>query len=165
MFDLYRAEDLIEQTEILLKLNEKTMNLQDIFIPYEESLELKELGFDKECLSIYTHNNDFYKKGTFFLHHPHPFTIEELTPEIQDVRENSVYILAPTWEQAFKFFRDKKLYHCEVCYNEYYKWYQGTITDLRNSKIISDTVADKSNTYEEARLECLRKLIEICKQN
>ena len=125
------------------------------FVPYTESLALKELGFDEECLAIYTHNNSHYEKGSFFLHHPHPFTIEELTPQVQDVRESAVYILAPLYQQAFRWFREKyrKVDYPEFDYDEQ-KWY--CHSDYKNLKLFE--------TYEEAELACLNKLIEIVKQ-
>lgn len=79
--------------------------MKNQFVTYEIALKLKELGFNEECLAIYTHNNEHYTSGTFFLHTPHPFTIEELTPKVQDIRESYVYILAPLWQQAIDWFR------------------------------------------------------------
>jgi len=147
------------------------------FVPYEESLELKELGFDKSCLAIYTHNNEMYKAGTFFLHHPHPFTIEELTPIVQDVRESSVYILAPTFSQAFRWFREKYniSYSIDWMSREigYYSGYivhfrgiNGKSLNQENFIVLNDELRSGYGvykTYEEAELACLKKLIEINK--
>jgi hypothetical protein len=83
--------------------------MNEQFVTYYIAVKLKELGFNEECLAIYTHNNEHYLAGTFFLHTPHPFTIEELTPKIQDIRESAVYILAPLWQQAISFLKERKV--------------------------------------------------------
>lgn len=130
------------------------------FVTYEQALALKELGFDEECLAIYTHNNSHYEKGSFFLHHPHPFTIEELTPQVQDVRESAVYILAPLYQQAFRWFREKHNLKSCIMFRtsmednkEYYDWL------IKGQEV----VYRHFNTYEKAELACLKKLIEIVK--
>lgn len=138
-----------------------TENYLKEFVPYEQALALKELGFDEECLAIYTHNNSHYEKGSFFLHHPHPFTIEELTPQVQDVRESAVYILAPLFQQAFKFFRDK--YQMVLCYEPCLKKDLTYIFFIYIEATGEKVFVVESRYDEEAELECLNKLIEICK--
>jgi len=54
MFDLYRAEDFIDQTELWLKLKEKKMNIQPTYVTFEQAKLLKEKGFDGRCNSVYT---------------------------------------------------------------------------------------------------------------
>ena len=79
------------------------------FIPYEQILELKELGF------------------------------------------NGIL-----WQEVFRWFREKHLFgHCINPYTM-----DSHIIDIRNCKIyyISEVY-----TYEEAELDCLKKLIEIVK--
>lgn len=148
--------------------------MREQFVTYEIALKLKELGFDKECLAIYTHNNEHYSAGTFFLHTPHPFTIEELTPEVQDVRESAVYILAPLWQQVIDWFREKYYIHIEIRnYQEYqkdnYAYALNFTKDYRYSEketkigmIISRIYHDN---YEHAREAAILKSIELCKKN
>ncbi len=116
------------------------------FIPYEQALELKELGFNKECLGYY--NIDPSLKYVPFNPMP-PFEHEWCLP-------------APLYQQAFRWFREK--HQCEssiiamfIPY-EHYKEYQFIITYTE-----SEIVETNFNTYEEAELACLNKLIEIVK--
>jgi hypothetical protein len=129
--------------------------LQDIFVPYEESLELKQLGFDEECLGY--HN---------MVNHSGKFQLDTRIWENSDD-----YIETPTWEQAFKFFRDKYDSHHSIM-----RLPQGAI-DAAKGKLkkywfvskddlnppIPKHCDGKSDTYEEARLECLKQLIKIVK--
>ncbi len=113
------------------------------FIPYEQALSLKELGFDKPCFGVFDYC-DILHFGKIYYY--------------LDIKEPSY--LAPTFSQAFRWFREKyKLeYHIKSEMIGYYTY----IVD-RN---INKTLSLKNNifqTYEEAELECLKKLIEIVK--
>jgi hypothetical protein len=142
------------------------------FIPYTLALALKKLGFNERCLAYYT----FIKKDDIDW-----FTIPEQGFEKgkQLFGANKDYntkfyakegtISAPTFSQAFRFFREKyKLLGCIEPANGYedkclFAFY--ICTDEQN--IVDDTHSyskDGSlhfNTYEEAELACLIKLIEI----
>ena len=58
---------------------------------------------------------------------------------------------APLYQQAFGWFREK--YHLHI-----------PITSFRSKWRMGHTVVKKYETYEEAELACLRKLIEIVKE-
>ena len=105
------------------------------FIPYEQAVELKELGFDEPCLGYYLTNLLTNEVKLFIDNRTGFSSFEKTTP-------------APTFSQAFRFFRDKyDLFISIVHYNNGY-----AINHLR-----------RFETYEEAELECLKKLIEIIK--
>ena len=115
------------------------------FIPYEQALELKELGFDEPCLSYY--------EGESFSYH------------LQSMTSGDDYIIpAPLYQQAFRWFRDKKglhgIYTMGDDWNSFYWqiWRNDTMT--KTYVCSSDLVYE---TYEEAELACLKKLIEIVK--
>ena len=119
------------------------------FIPYEQALELKELGFDEPCL------------GNYRL--PTNRLITEW--EINNTPEHVIGVSAPLYQQAFRWFRDKKLADGSVCRHgkadgSYsYRWdivYEYGVYEERHFK------QDYTN-YEEAELACLKKLIEIVK--
>ena len=116
------------------------------FIPYQEALELKQLGFKERCFGHYWENL-FYFKTTFH----HPSTMPN-SPES---------CLAPTYSQAFRWFRDKyDLY----CYVEPYKDNQFdyvVVSDLFGQE---DCDGELLNTYEEAELACLKEMIKIVKE-
>ena len=75
------------------------------FIPYEQALALKELGFDEPCFGLYAPPSK-----TVFLHHYGLLTAKE-------------QVLAPLFQQAFRWFREPKngsLNHLDFMY-EYLK--------------------------------------------
>lgn len=119
------------------------------FIPYEQALELKELGFYEECLGY--HNIDPYlPKPTFNL--VKPFTHEWCIP-------------APLYQQAFRWFRDKKLSdgsisrHGDADGGYSYRWdivHEYGVYEERHFK-------KGYKTYEEAEFECLKNIIGIIK--
>lgn len=119
------------------------------FVPYEQALDLKELGFDEECLGYFDDRGIFCyasnpwnatkEKGMMF----HPTS-------------------APTYWQAFKWFRDKHKLHgyCDYYRDEYWEYYIGDITDNDVDVITKGSF----KTYEDAELACIKKLIEIVKE-
>jgi len=112
-------------------------NVKD-FILHSEALELKQLGFDEPCFGVYATKDGYVRKSAY--------------DEIGD---------APTYSQAFRWFRDKyDLY----CYVEPYKDNQFdyvVVSDLFGQE---DCDGELLNTYEEAELACLREMIKIVKE-
>jgi hypothetical protein len=126
------------------------------FVPYELALELKELGFDEPCFSYY--KND---QLSDILEEVINSKMRNVNNEIDD------YISASTFSQAFRWFREKyNLFGCidlQVCTPTH--WYIRIDNIIENDYIYhSEDEGLKFNTYEEAELACLRKLIEIVKQ-
>jgi hypothetical protein len=159
------------------------------FIPYEQALALKELGFDKEiCFGRWT----TYPDGEGFL----------------DTTKHSIYqgrddlnrqCLAPLYQQAFDFFEEKYFLSGEIQKQSPYQkvtkpywWYMiqdekgedlsdwqrrfNVILDKAHQNIEGNFVDDDKfikflyddnfafETRTEAKLECLKKLIEIVKE-
>jgi len=115
------------------------------FVPYELALELKQLGFDEECLALFSRDKSLLIKQM---------------PNQQECEQYFGGVLAPTFSQAFRFFR-KKYGLCQIVYqNTEVDWTYDIvpIKGIRNYKLI-----DVFETYEEAELACLIKLIEIVK--
>jgi hypothetical protein len=110
------------------------------FIPYQEALELKQLGFD----------------GSHYI----------LCVDTPDGREYTKVGECPIlYQQAFRFFREKYKLHSHI--NSDNSWnISGGIWD-RNSYKDSryDLDSDAYKYYPEAELACLKKLIEIVKLN
>ena len=117
------------------------------FVTYNEALALKELGFDEPCLASY---ETAFGKGIDF----------ELGYIINGPKN---YVLAPLYQQAFRWFREKHGYFSSPMQSTKpsgieYDW---LITkDIDESRIFVKTVG-YFTTYEEAELECLKKLIKI----
>ena len=118
------------------------------FVPYELAWELKQLGFDEPCLAFYERSKELI--------------IQEC--EVTDFHTSSLQCLAPTYSQAFRWFREKYDLYGEV---------KLTSVNLPNETDFAWYAHDGSGdgwednvfqeTYEEAELACLQKLIEIIK--
>jgi hypothetical protein len=122
--------------------------MKNEFIPYEQAVEIKELGFDKSCFAYYA--------GAFF----GDLMIKEIPHCV---------ISAPSFSQAFRWFREK--YQLNGLLNHYpntKKW-DCSVHNLNWSGkelmeyIKTEDRVVKYSTYEEAELACLKKLIEIVK--
>jgi hypothetical protein len=127
------------------------------FTLYPEAFELKQLGFDEPCFAYYkdgriTGVNKWDREDWGF----HVITNKDITSVTSEI------IIAPTYSQAFRFFRETFGIdsHIKRDYSlrEMPKQYCYTIESedgFEESK--------NFNTYEEAELACLKKLIEIVK--
>jgi hypothetical protein len=121
------------------------------FIPYEQALELKQLGFNELCLFYYADNE-----------------------ALRIYHQSEIYddlVGAPLYQQAFRWFREKYGLYSAVnvdqtmepkfayCISKYWtdalSW--GWDTIVFNSDLYYD--------YEETELDCLKKLIEIVKND
>lgn len=121
------------------------ITMEKEFVFPQEALALKELGFNEPCLASYFHAGKRLDICEYINH-------------------GEYTVLAPTFSQAFRFFREKyKLKYCIiplVCEQGYSDLYESRIHQEKHS--ISRIGSYK--TYEEAELACLQKLIEIVKQ-
>jgi hypothetical protein len=111
------------------------------FIPYEEALALKELGFDEECLDGYN------KYGKLWgMRFDNQSTVNDACS-------------APLFSQAFRWFKQNhklKFYIREDIWNE------GCYVHILMQDEYENVGA--YSTYEEAELACLKKLIKLVKQ-
>jgi hypothetical protein len=130
------------------------------FVTYELALRMKALGFNEPCLgSYYSDSEENFKEGAFDYR-------RQLNIEYSIYSENTYYILAPTYSQAFKWFREEhylisSIYQLSVNVKTGLSSFEYMIDKLNNlglSQFIEDF---PYNTYEEAELACLEKLIEI----
>jgi hypothetical protein len=118
------------------------MVMEKEFIPYEQALALKELGFDEKCFNYYGKNNKLPKQLDCMLGLRHHSI-------------NKEFVLAPLYQQAFRWLltlvNKDKLFSNKwtISYNEdYYSLFLGGCN---------------MGVFEE-ELECFKKLIEIVKQ-
>jgi hypothetical protein len=121
------------------------------FIQYEEALALKELGFDEECLFRYTAQEDLTNKGCY--DNSSPFDAMLTADEIHES-----HILAPLYQQAFRWFREK---YSDIDFG-FGKIHNGTNDYHYHIDLKWEYF---QGTYEEAELACLKKLIELVKEN
>ena len=123
------------------------------FIPYEQALALKELGFDEPCFGFHYVNplNNSYTELKYGM------SIFKITST--EILKG--HILAPTFSQAFRWFREKYNLNSFIIDSKSYNWYFN-INNMIKDDVVSEVLYFK--TYEEAELECLKKLIEIVKE-
>lgn len=107
--------------------------MENLFIPYEQALKLKELGFDEPCLRFKNNiSNIIEEKGWL------------------NWNEVEMFVSLPLWQQAFDWFRKE--------YIELLKYDYGNVPHI---SLIQNLMIDFNYSYEEAQLACLDKLIEI----
>jgi len=154
------------------------------FIPYEQALALKELGFDEPCISCYDKLNMLatYSENLF---------------EPKNYNTSGYCVSAPLYQQVFRWFREKYNIHYAMkpilgskngydsfpmlgwdydifvtnreTKNSYYmgypvgEWFTATLDNFDEGETLSDLNIHPLN-YEDAELECLNKLIEFVKK-
>jgi hypothetical protein len=122
------------------------------FAPYELAVKLKELGFNEPCFGFYLEDGtwtpaSYSREGTVYPSNT------DLLPE---------WCAAPLFQQAFRWFREKHQLYCGIL-TEYS--YGGQLHAYHiTGKRQGDVSIGGFNTYEEAELACLTKLIEIVEQ-
>ena len=132
------------------------------FVPYEEARLLKGLGFNEPCLRYY------WEGATELMgNNTNPKTNWELTDlSNSDLKElqGTVFMSAPLYQQAFRFFRENYDLLSEIGLKdrEDLSTWKFEITIIGKYEIASVWANFKS--YEEAELACLKKLIETVKQ-
>ena len=128
------------------------------FIPYEQALVLKKLEFDGKCFGAYdkkykltTTTSDYWDNSSLY--------------RLNDYFGSNTYrCLAPLYQQSFRWFREKHGIYTtgadsifdEQCRSYFYH----QIYDEKNNVLFN--CDDEFDTYKEAELECLKKLIELC---
>ena len=118
------------------------------FIPYEQALELKELGFDEPCFAVYIDKTLIMEDDWLYSTN-------------QDTFIESSNFTAPLYQQAFRFFREKHKSTIHIYQYQDTKRWDFDIYDNIPEEI--DFGNPSYDTYEEAELACLKKLIEIVK--
>jgi len=120
------------------------------FIPFEQALALKELGFNEPCFMQWTYAPELI------------FCVDNWgNPKFKTNKESysdsaGDYISAPLYQQAFRWFREKyRISPIITCYSE--------LGNAWKYHIPNEDGEQGFNTYEQAELACLIKLIEICK--
>ena len=122
--------------------------MKNEFAPYELALRMKSLGFDEPCFGHYSNGELVYSSHT--------------NNNMQRFRYS-----APLYQQAFRWFREKyDLYPSINIYND--KWLCVIKSTVQSEIEVSGYIVATINnghptfeTYEEAELECLKKLIDI----
>jgi len=139
------------------------------FIPYDLALELKKLGFDEPCLRVGNPNGHTMWKWIEVDGDPPTVSIDDVV----QVPYGEEWTQIPTYSQAFRFFREKydwqysidptaDQHSHQLGYN-YWIWNSKTREEQHTMPKNRPSGDWEYETYEEAELECLKKLIEIVK--
>ena len=125
----------------------KELTIEKEFVPYEIALALKELGFEEPCFGSIDQIGYIHIKGS------------KSSP-----RGSMMYntIDCPTFSQAFRFFREKYMLSGEIYI--FKNIWNFDIEDIKNSMQLYTSDITSYYTYEDAELACIRKLIEIAKE-
>ena len=107
------------------------------------ALRLKAIGFDDPCLAI--HSNANPKTGFYTLNKYRLTLIKQGSQKDKGVK-------APTYSQAFRWFRENHNLNPSIMYNGIGQW---------DYDLNGDWSGRVWDSYEEAELTCLGKLIEI----
>ena len=128
-------------------------DLEKEFVPYELALEMKALGFNEPCF------------GYWFLDVGNESMITY--PQIRFSRfYTGKEILAPLYQQAFRWFREKHNLYGIIIPTVTMAWTFKTMTVVIGMVEVppySHVDAYDYSSREEAELECLKKLIELVK--
>ena len=124
--------------------------MKNEFVPYQQTTELKQLGFDKPCFAVY----------------------EDKKWQLGEVKNSMSYELClktdtfpvPTFSQAFRWFREKYGYYADLFVDDD-KTFGFMISSFVEEGVLEKPITRKINSHEEAELKCLIKLIEIVKTN
>lgn len=106
------------------------------FVPYDVALAMKELGFNEICLGRFSGLKRDFKQFGFYR-----------KPKRFDYSKDSVACLAPLYQQAFRWFRERL-----------------KDSALEPYDMVKHYSYNMEVSWEEAQDACLRKLIEICQE-
>lgn len=137
------------------------IHMEKEFIPYQEALELKALGFDEPCFGFYTGRKSLRRYTNF----------DGELNEFQTLKNSKItmgdeWCTAPTFSQAFRWFREKYVLFHSIVYLDDNSGEGEFSFEILNKKGNQQQNGEyfEYNSYEEAELACLRKLIEIVKR-
>jgi hypothetical protein len=147
------------------------------FIPYEQALALKKLGFDEPCLAHLIGFGDGTKEnGRYKINQQQVFYPNDYTSSDDKAEELGLHPFGmcgvPLYQQAFRWFRENHnlVYQINYLYNGNYQVviYKNTHEYMKLIQGLEHACVDEipdNYSYEEAELACLEKLIEIVKEN
>lgn len=127
--------------------------MKDLFVGYEESLKLKELGFDDECIATYW-DDKLYVHGIQSLE-----TVKGSGLHNRNLSDS--VITAPLYSQAFEWFRVKHNISSYIRADWQPDWNAYSYQCYFNQDKEQFNLIKYYKTYEEAQLACLQELIKM----
>jgi hypothetical protein len=130
--------------------------IENNFVPYHIAFDMKSIGFDEPCIASFT------QSMRFDICEQNGLGWETITNDGY-IKEYPKACTAPTYAQAFRFFRNNYKLHSHI--NSDNSWnISGGIWDLNGYKDSRyDLDSDAYKSYPEAELACLIALINIVK--
>jgi hypothetical protein len=113
------------------------------FIPYEQALALKGLGFDELCFGWYN------ERQTLLW-----FTQDNFWHEMDEAE-----CIAPLYQQAFRWFREKYAFYVNMVDSDLFYFVVHLVNPIKEPTDLF--ISEHCKTHEEAELACLKKLIEL----
>jgi hypothetical protein len=117
--------------------------MKNEFIPYEQALALKGLGFDELCFGWYN------ERQTLLW-----FTQDNFWHEMDEAE-----CIAPLYQQAFRWFREKYAFYVNMVDSDLFYFVVHLVNPIKEPTDLF--ISEHCKTHEEAELACLKKLIEL----
>lgn len=132
--------------------------MTDIFVSKEIAQKLKKIGFEELCIAYYQDYEGF--DNLYVSNIETDESISTLTDALFVCNHNfgDDEISAPTWEQVFKWFRNKGF---SISITEFLYTFSYKIGTLNFSKQVSRVETESFPTYEECRDALILKLVEL----
>lgn len=124
--------------------------MKEIFVPYEVRLKLDEIGFDTPCIAYYGAE----------INTTYPFNFQYKPVLISAITPSESAIPAPTWEQVFKWFREKGII-CSINPRLYANLFFYEIFVKENGEAKRTYIGNENMSYEECREKLILKMIKI----
>jgi hypothetical protein len=118
--------------------------MKNEFIPYEQALALKGLGFDEQCFSFYNAIGELYESEGYYSYSKNVHQFE---------------VVAPLYQQAFRWFREKYVFYINMVAPDLFYFVIHYINPIKEPTDLF--IGEHCDTYEEAELACLKKLIKL----
>lgn len=138
---------------------------EEFLVPVEIAKELKEIGFNEPCLFVLNPHNTLILSSE--IHDKGIIDIRKIKPR-SNGKLGEDFCSVPTYEQVFAWFREKgyQFQVGRVCFADEFipEFWDNYYCEIY-LKETDDTLKILTYTYEEARLDCIRELIKIYKEN
>ena len=132
--------------------------MEKYFVPYAEASALEELGFN-EPFEI-GNQTTYYEFEKDMTNAPKVISCND---GWKNMFNDYTYVLRPLYSQAFRWFREKYKLQAEIIWRGDMECFCYKTGNFKYGS--HDFSKNDYKTYEEAELACLKKLIEIVKNN
>lgn len=138
---------------------------EEFLVPVSIAKKLKEIGFNEPCLFVLNPHNTLILSSE--VHDKGIIDIRKIKPR-SNGKLGEDFCSVPTYEQVFAWFREKgyQFQVGRVCFADEFipEFWDNYYCEIY-LKETDDTLKILTYTYEEARLDCIRELIKIYKEN